>query len=114
MFKKIFEKRMRNMVELDNTLMEFLSGRGTVDAIFVLRREKYEMAGRKLNMVFVDLEKAFDRVPREVIWWVLRRKIVLERLVFAVTEMYKNTKTSVKIDGKRSKEFKVKIEDYLG
>ena len=41
--------------------------------------EKYEMAGRDLYMVFVDLEKAFDRVPGEVIWWSLRRKGVLER-----------------------------------
>ena len=29
--------------------------------------EQYEMAGRDPYTVFVDLEKTFDRVPREVI-----------------------------------------------
>ena len=47
-----------------------MPGKETIDAIFILRYtlEKYEMAGRKLYMVFIDSQKAFDRVPREVIW----------------------------------------------
>ena len=32
-------------------------------------------------MAFVDLEKAFDRVPREVVWWALRSLGVDEWLV---------------------------------
>ena len=69
--------------------MGFTPGRGTTDAIFIMRQllEKYEMAGRDLYMVFVDLEKAFDRVPREVIWWSLRRKGILEREIKAIMEM---------------------------
>jgi len=54
---------------------------------------------KKLCMVFVDMEKAFDRVPREVIWWALRRKGVMER---EIMEMYKNSKTLVRMDGERS------------
>ena len=30
--------------------------------------EKYETAGRKLYMVFLDLEKVFNCGPKKVIW----------------------------------------------
>jgi hypothetical protein len=43
----------------------FCSGKGTTDAIFIVRQmqEKY-LAGKKdLWLAFVDLEKAFDIVP---------------------------------------------------
>ena len=28
---------------------------------------------RSTHCAFVDLEKAFDRVPRDVIWWAMRK-----------------------------------------
>ena len=33
-------------------------------------------SGKKLYFGFVDLEKAFDRVPREVISWAMRKLVV--------------------------------------
>ena len=59
------------------------SGRGTTDAIFVVRQlqEKYLAANKRLYMAFVDLEKAFDRVPRKVIYWALRKLDVEEWIV---------------------------------
>ena len=56
----------------------FMGGRGTNDAIFIMHQpqEKYLNAGKNLFSTFVDLEKAFDRVPRRVIWWVIRRLAV--------------------------------------
>ena len=49
----------------------FMKGKGTTDAIFIVRQmqEKFRAKETKLYFGFVDLEKAFDRVPREVIRW---------------------------------------------
>jgi len=44
-----------------------MKGRGTTDAIFILRQmqEKVLEGNNKRYWTFVDLEKAFDRLPRE-------------------------------------------------
>ena len=41
-------------------------------------------------MTFVDLEKAFDCVPRKVIWWALRKLGFGEWIVRLVHGMYAN------------------------
>jgi len=57
-------------------------------------QEKFRGKGKKLYFGFVDLEKAFDRVPKEVIrWWAMRKLGVEEWLVSAVMSMYTGAKT---------------------
>ena len=67
----IFEKRLRKVAKLDDMQMRFKRGRGSVDAIFILQHmlEKFDTAGRNMYIMFVDREKAFERLPRKVIWW---------------------------------------------
>ena len=91
--------------------MGFMPGKGTIDAIFSVRQliEKYGKVRKELYLIFVDLEKAFDRVPREVIWWALRKKGVMEHEVRAVMEMYKEAETSVKLKGEISECFDIKV-----
>ena len=37
------------------------------------RQKNFRVKGKKLYFGFVDLEKAFDRVPREVISWAMHK-----------------------------------------
>jgi len=49
-----------------------MKGKGTNDSIFLVRQmQKFRAKGKKLCFSFVDSEKAFDRVPREVIRWAM-------------------------------------------
>ena len=81
--ERIVDGLIRQLVSIDDSQFGFVPGRGTTDAIFVVRQlqEKYLAANKRLYMAFLDLEKAFDRVPRKVIWWALRKLGVEERIV---------------------------------
>ena len=65
-------------------------------------------------MAFVDLEKAFDRVPQKVIWWALRKLGVEEWIVRLVQGMYANARSSVRVGEGYSEEFEVKVGVHQG
>ena len=50
---------------------------------------------KKLYMCFVDIEKAFDRIPRKVMQWAMRKKVLPELIVRAVMSLYHRAKTKV-------------------
>ena len=82
-YERVVERRIRERVTIRDNQFGFMSGRGTVDAIFILRQvqEKVLEGNNKRYCTFVDLEKAFDGVPREVVHWSLRKKGVTEKIV---------------------------------
>ena len=114
--ERLLEKRLRRLVKVDQMQFGFMPGKSTVDTIFILRRmqESYLEKNRKLFICFVDLEKAFDWVPRKVIEWALRKKLVPERLVQAVMSMYKGAKMRVKVESGHSEEFDVGVGVHQG
>ena len=114
--ERVLEKRIREIVIVDDMQFGFMPGRGTIDAVFILRRmqEEYLAKGKKLYMCFVDLEKAFDRVPRKVLEWAMRKKGIPEVLVRAVMSLYEGARTRVRVGSTTSDEFEVNVGVHQG
>ena len=62
-------------VSIYNMQFGFMPGRGTTDAIFILRQlqKKYLQKKKNIYFAFVDLEKAFNHVPHRILWWAMRK-----------------------------------------
>ena len=73
--ERIMDGLIRQFVSIDDSQFGLVPGRGSTDAIFVVRQlqEKYLAANKILYMAFIDLEKVFDRAHVKVIWWMLRK-----------------------------------------
>ena len=68
MVEKVIEV-LRTHVNIDSMQFGFMPGRGTTDPIFILRQLHEKFSEKKKDLYFlIVLEKAFDRVPRSVIW----------------------------------------------
>jgi len=95
--ERMFEHRIRQQIGTDDMQFGFIKGKGTTDAIFIVRQMlgKFRAKGKKLYFGFVDLEKAFDRVPREVTRWAMSKLGVEEWLVSAVMSVYTGANAGV-------------------
>ena len=60
-------------------------------------------------MEFADLEKAFDRVLRKVLWSAIRVDGVSEWLVKVVQAMYVGARSRTHVNSSFSQEFEVKV-----
>ena len=114
--ERTVEKHIREIISVDEMRFGFMPGVGTTDAIFIMRQlqEKYLAKRRNLYLVFVDLEKAFDRVPRKVIWWAMRVVKIPEWIITLVKAMYDNARSRVKVDCEYSDVFSVNVGVHQG
>ena len=115
-FERVIESRLRGIVSINDRQRGFMPNRSATDAIHLLRRlqEKFLAKKQKLYHVFVDLEKAFDKVPRYLIEWSLRRQFVPENLVKTVMSLYRNSVSCMRRGNQRSNQFQVNTGVHQG
>jgi hypothetical protein len=104
----VLARRLNEWIEKRGAILEcqmgFRKGRRTVDDIFILRTiiDKYLSQKRgKVYWLLVDLQKAFDTVEREALWWKLGKKGISSKFIEGVKGIYKNVKISAKLEGNR-------------
>ncbi|KAH1190889.1 Pre-mRNA-processing protein 40B [Glycine max] len=116
LWERVIERRLRKETQVTENQFGFMPGRSTMEAIYLLRRvmEQYRMAQQDLHLIFIDLEKAYDRVPREILWKALEKKGVRVAYIRAIQDMYDRVSTSVRTQGGESDDFPITIGLHQG
>ena len=116
LWERIIERRLRQETKIGEEQFGFMPGRSTTDALFALRQlmEKYREGQKELHIVFIDLEKAYDRVPRQEIWRCLRERGTPEKYVRIVKDMYEGAGTQVRTSVGLTEEFEVGVGLHQG
>ncbi|XP_061621461.1 uncharacterized protein LOC133474126 [Phyllopteryx taeniolatus] len=116
LWERVVEARLRTEVSICEQQYGFMPRKSTTDALFALRMlmEKYREGQKELHCVFVDLEKAYDRVPREELWYCMRKSGVAEKYVRIIQDMYEGSRTAVRCAVGVTEEFKVDVGLHQG
>ena len=95
--------------------MWFRPGRGTIDQIWLVRQliEKSIEHECAVHISFVDLKKAFDSVPREIIRLLLKERGIEEQVVQLIVDIHDGTHCVVKSSGGKSSKFEVTTGDPI-
>ncbi|KAK3507297.1 hypothetical protein QTP70_013557 [Hemibagrus guttatus] len=111
LWERVVEAMLRKVVEVCEQQYGFMPRKSTTVAIFApgILMEKYRDGQRELHCVFVDLEKAYDRVPREELWYYMRKSGVAEKFVRVAQDMYERSRTVVRCAVGQTEEFNVEV-----
>jgi predicted O-methyltransferase YrrM len=70
LWEMIIEHRLRRVTNITENQFEFMPGRSTMEVIFLIMQliERCREQKKDLDMIFIDLEKAYNKVSRNVMW----------------------------------------------
>jgi Reverse transcriptase (RNA-dependent DNA polymerase) len=104
------------LITVSKNQFGFMPERYTIETIFLIRQlmERHRKQKKDLHMIFIDLEKAYDKIPRNIMWWALKRKLVPTKYVTLIKDMYTNVVTCVRACDDESDTFHIKIGLHQG
>ncbi|PKA65711.1 integrator complex subunit 11 [Apostasia shenzhenica] len=76
--------------------------------------EKFKERKENIHLIFIDLEKAYDKVLREVLWRVLEKKEICTAYIQVIKDMYEGAVTCVRTQGGLTKDFPITVGLYQG
>jgi hypothetical protein len=116
LWERVIEHRLRGMTHIIMNQFGFMPGRSTIKAIFLIRQviERYKEQKKDLHMVFIDLEKAYDEILRNPMWWALDKHKIPTMYVTLIKDMYDKAMTSVRTTDDDTNVFPINIGLHQG
>ena len=113
--ERVIEHRLRAITRVSMKQFGFMPGWSTMEAIFLIRQvmERYREK-KDLHMVFIDLEKAYDKMLRSVMCWALDKHKVSTKYVGLIKDLYNNVVTSVRTSDGDTDDFLIRLELHQG
>ena len=111
LWERMIEARMRKKVTIAEQQFGFVPGKSTNHAIFCLRilLEKWTEVQKAVHSAFIDLEKVYDRAPREELRECLRLAETSECYIRIIKDMYDGAITTVRSAAGLTEEFMVDV-----
>jgi hypothetical protein len=76
--------------------------------------ERYREQKDDLHMVFINLEKAYDKITRSVMWWDSDKHKVPMKYAKLINDMYDKVVTSVRTSDEDMDNFSIRIGLHQG
>ena len=100
---RVLQERLHMVVEdeLSESHCGFRKGRSCTDKIFTVRQlvEKSWEHAAKSYLPFIDLKKAYDSVPREIMWLALKKLGVPAEVIQLICSFHMGIKAKIHLNG---------------
>jgi hypothetical protein len=116
LWEMIIEHRLRRVTNITENQFGFMPERSTMEAIFLIRQfmERCREQKKEMHMVFIDLEKAYDKVTRNVMWWALQKHKISTKYITLIKGMHDNVVTSVRTSDGDTNDIPINIGLHQG
>ena len=109
-FRRVIKTKMEELMnDFSEEQCGFRSGRSCIDSIHCIRQviEKNRAKNIDIHITFVNLEKAYDNVPRCKVWNAMKGMGIKDKWIEVTKALYRNTETHIKIGNKITKKLQV-------
>jgi hypothetical protein len=114
--ERIIDHRLRGVTNITENQFDFMPERSTMETIFLIRQlmKRCREQKKDLHMIFIDQEKTYDKVPRNIMWWTLQKHKVSTKYITLIKDMYDNVVTNVQISDRDTNDFLINIWLHQG